>query len=356
MPFPPDYATARDRFRTAAATLGWACEAHPIAARGPAGGELTIDVALSPASEGLPVVVVSGGVHGVEGPFGSAVQLAAMDEWAEAGPPAGVRVVLVHAVNPFGYAHDRRFDEGNVDPNRNFLLPGDEYAGCPPVYAAIDPALNPESPPGWWESFTLVALREIWRYGFAGLKQAVAGGQYEFPRGLFFGGMGPSEANRIISEHYRRWLGDAPAGVQLDFHTGLGKWGTYKLLFDPPFTPGQRRRAEQLFGPEAVEVTDPAGTAYRTRGGFDVWCAARLPGREFVALCAEFGTYGNIAVLGGLRAENRATHWCAPGDPRLRRAREKLRELFCPASPAWRRRVVGQGVELIRKAAAGYSR
>ena len=43
----------------------------------------------------------------------------------------------------------------------NFLLPGQEYAGCPPVYAAIDAALNPRSPPKWWESFTLIALREI---------------------------------------------------------------------------------------------------------------------------------------------------------------------------------------------------
>ena len=299
------------------------------------------------------MLVVSGGVHGAEGPFGSAVQLAAMAEWAEHGPPAGVRVVLVHAVNPFGYAHGRRFDEGNVDPNRNFLLPGQEYAGCPPVYAEIDPALNPNSPPRWWASFTLIALREIVRYGYAGLKQAVAGGQYEFPKGLFFGGKGPSEGHRIIREHYPRWVGDAPTGVQLDFHTGLGEWGTYKLLLDPPFTSGQLERAAKLFGRDVIEVTDPTGVAYRTHGGFDVWCAAQLPGRGFVALCAEFGTYGNIAVLGGVRAENRATHWCEPSDPRLRRARDRLRELFCPASPSWRRGVVGQGVELIRKAAAG---
>jgi hypothetical protein len=356
MQFPSDYFAARDRFRAAAARLGWACEAHPIAARGPTGEELTIDTALSPAAAGSPVLVVSGGVHGVEGPFGSAVQLAALDGWAKDRPPAGVRCVFVHAVNPFGYAHGRRFDEDNVDPNRNFLLPGEEYTGCPPAYAQVEAALNPRSPPRWWESFTLTALREIARFGYAGLKQAVAGGQYAFPKGLFYGGTGPSVGTRIVREHFARWVGDAPTGVQLDFHTGLGKWGTYKLLLDPPFTPGQLAKAEALFGRDAIEVTDPAGTAYRTRGGFDVWCAAQLPGRDFVAVCAEFGTYGNLAVLGGVRAENRATHWCGPGDPRVRRARDRLWELFCPASPRWRTRVVDQGVDLIRKATAGLTR
>ena len=48
MPFAPDYFTARDRFRAAAARLGWATAAFPIDARGPAGEELTIDAAVSP--------------------------------------------------------------------------------------------------------------------------------------------------------------------------------------------------------------------------------------------------------------------------------------------------------------------
>src|SRR5581483_755215 len=132
MPFAPDYFAARDRFRAAATRLGWAAEALPIAARGPAGEELTIDVAASPGSPNAPVLLTTSGVHGVEGFFGSAVQVAALDTWATTGPPPGVRCVFVHAVCPSGFAHLRRFDETNTDLNRNFLLPGEEYAGCPP--------------------------------------------------------------------------------------------------------------------------------------------------------------------------------------------------------------------------------
>ena len=43
--FPPDYPAARARFRELATQHGWAVESHPIAARGPGGEELTIDIA-----------------------------------------------------------------------------------------------------------------------------------------------------------------------------------------------------------------------------------------------------------------------------------------------------------------------
>jgi hypothetical protein len=71
--FSPDYATARERFRQAASRLGWQLEAHPIGVTGPGGEELTLDVGYSPSSERDRVLVVSSGIHGVEGFFGSAV-------------------------------------------------------------------------------------------------------------------------------------------------------------------------------------------------------------------------------------------------------------------------------------------
>ena len=51
---------------------------NAIEARGPGGEELTIDVALrrSSAGEATSALLVSSGLHGVEGLFGSAVQAA----------------------------------------------------------------------------------------------------------------------------------------------------------------------------------------------------------------------------------------------------------------------------------------
>jgi hypothetical protein len=273
------------------------------------------------------------------------------------GTPTGVRCVFLHAICPSGFAHVRRFNEENIDLNRNFLLPGEVYAGSPPRYASLNAALNPKRPPGRSEFFTARAMHGIARFGFAGLKQAIAGGQYDFPKGIFFGGRGPSLSKAILDQQFPRWLAAAPRGLMLDFHSGLGKSAVFKLLVDaPPHTVTQLEQAAQWFGNDIVEPTAPSGTAYHTRGGFDSWCTRMAAGRDFMSFCAEVGTYSVFRVLAAVRAENMAHHWAEPDDPRTRRAKAELLEVFCPASPAWRRLVVERGTRLIEQAIAGLAR
>lgn len=125
--FSPDYRLARQRFRDAARAAGFALEEHPIEQEGPRGEVLTIDVARKGPPRPRSVLAVSSGTHGVEGFFGSAVQLA----WLESGAalPAEDAALLIHAVNPFGFAWVRRVNEDNVDLNRNFLCAGQTYEG-----------------------------------------------------------------------------------------------------------------------------------------------------------------------------------------------------------------------------------
>ena len=40
--------------------------------------------------------------------------------------PDGVTLLLVHVINPYGYKHGRRYNENNVDLNRNVILEGVE--------------------------------------------------------------------------------------------------------------------------------------------------------------------------------------------------------------------------------------
>ena len=96
--------------------------------------------------------------------------------------PRGVALVLIHALNPYGFAWVRRANEENVDLNRNFLLAGEPYAGSPARYAALDALLNPKHPPRRLDLFRLRAMASILRHGMPQLKQAVAGGQYDFPQ------------------------------------------------------------------------------------------------------------------------------------------------------------------------------
>jgi Protein of unknown function (DUF2817) len=286
----------------------------------------------------------------VEGPFGSAVQLGLLERWGRTPP---IRCVMIHAVNPFGYAHRRRFNEDNIDLNRNFLLPGQEYAGSPDGYAALDHLLNPRRPPPRIDPFPLVAAWQVLRHGLPKLKQAIAGGQYGFPKGVFFGGHAAAESTRIIAAHFARWLGGAKDVVHLDFHTGLGKWATDKLLIDTELTDLRRKRLTDWFGADSFEACHRDGLSYDARGGFGTWCAASAGGREYLFACAEFGTYGPFAMLGGLKRENQAHHWGTHTDPATERAKRRLADLFCPPSSEWRTRVVTRSWELVEQAVAG---
>ncbi len=65
--FSPNYFAARSRFRAAASRLGCRLEAHQIDAIAPIGEDLTIDIALWGNPCAKKMVVISSGLHGVEG-------------------------------------------------------------------------------------------------------------------------------------------------------------------------------------------------------------------------------------------------------------------------------------------------
>lgn len=347
-PFSPDYSTARQRFRALGAERGWALESYEITARSPDGEVLTTDVARLGEIDAPRCLVLSSGLHGVEGYFGSAVQLQFLEKLGESAPDNETAIVLIHALNPFGFAWLRRVDEENIDPNRNFLLPGQAFEGSPPGYADLDELLNPQHPPMKCDLFAARAALTVARRGMKPLKQAVAGGQYDFPRGLFFGGKAACATQRILAAHFAQWIGAAKTVLHLDFHTGLGKWATHKLLTDQPLSDAKLTWLAAHFGASRIEPCNVEGVSYEIRGALGSWCQAQLPGVDYTQLGPEFGTYGPLRIVSGLRAENQAHNYCQPNDPCFRQAKDRLAELFCPASPTWRRKVLADGMSLAK--------
>jgi hypothetical protein len=348
--FSESYFQARERFRLASTQLGWQHEAHAIEARGPQGEELTLDFSASPAPADAPILLITSGVHGVEGFFGSAVQLMILEELKTSPLPAGSRVVMIHGISPYGFAFRRRFDENNVDPNRNFLLPGQEFRGSPPLYAECDPYLNPKHPPRWPDGFLFQTAWFAIRHGYPALKQAIAGGQYDFPKGLFYGGAKPSDSSVILKREWPRWFSRASRVVHLDFHTGLGAWATYKLLIDPPLSPQHMTLASQAFGASHLQEASPLGIDYHTIGGFGSWCVQQIPEQDYLHLCAEFGTFQTIKVVSALRRENQILHWAPSDFQALEQARKNLLESFVPSSIGWRNNTLKQAKTLLFQA------
>jgi Protein of unknown function (DUF2817) len=109
--FSPDYFTARSRWRSAASRLGCRLECHEIEATSPTNQALTIDIAIYGNPLAHKTMVISSGLHGVEGLLGSAVQLALLEQYfttAKLSPD--VAVVMIHMLNPFGCAWYRRWN------------------------------------------------------------------------------------------------------------------------------------------------------------------------------------------------------------------------------------------------------
>jgi hypothetical protein len=344
-----DYFEARARFLGTCAELGLEHHALTIHAPSPCAEPLTIDVTIAGAAKPRTAIVLSSGVHGVEGLFGSAVQLAFLKQFARQ-PPAGAAVVLIHAVNPFGFAWLRRFNEDNVDLNRNFLLADEPYTGSPPLAETFRRALGPErtkSRFGLWSArMVMLALR----HGTRSFWETLPVGQYDFPDWLFFGGAAPAKSVEALQNFLPNVLDAAEQVVHFDFHTGLGRWADGQLLVSDAEGADNAEWWETHFGSASVNHLKSFTHAYEVRGGFGPWLRALFPACNYRYATAEFGTYSPMRVIGALADELR-WHVELGTDSHGHSSRKRLLETFVPKSRSWRAKTLNTSLAWVRRGA-----
>ncbi len=346
--FSVNYTSARDRFCQAASEAGARLDELTLSAQGPNQEKLTINLAWLGAEKPDRVLLHTSGVHGVEGFAGSAIQIQLLQQ-----PPAlsdRDALVLVHGINPYGMAWLRRVNEANVDLNRNFLAPADPFEGAPDGYRKLNALLNPESPP---QRFDLFYLRLGWcilRYGLNKLTQAVAGGQYRYPMGLFFGGHKFEEGPVLLLD----WLKSHCEGAErigvIDVHTGLGKYGVDSLLvsYGPDTEIFKRLQSQQG---NRIETLDPSGVAFRVRGLFVEALEREIPHADWTCMVQEFGTFHVLHMLKSLRQENQWHHH-ARKEQLDHPVKQQLLRAFCPDDVRWQNKILRRGKELIHEVAA----
>ncbi len=338
--FPADYFAARRAFRERTADTEQS--SHTISAPGPNGETLSLDSAYLGSSAPSQLLVITSGIHGVEGYAGSALQQLWLSEFS--GPlPAGTGGLLVHALNPYGFAHGRRANEHNVDLNRNALaaFPGPANSG----YRSLNTWLNPPSPAPRLDNSFWRVLPLLLRHGRAALAQSIAAGQYEFPQGLFYGGCEREPSLAIFAG-----LLAAPRFVDvqrvwhLDLHTGLGRYGRYQLLLDVPPAAREFAHLTRGFGAHAVKSDHASHAAhYSAHGILPMLTRHAFPNTLTLATTLEFGTLGPITMLRILRAENRVYHYGACRTRDSARVCRALRDALAPRDPAWRAAVIAGG-------------
>ncbi|MHB1139650.1 MAG: DUF2817 domain-containing protein [Microthrixaceae bacterium] len=342
-----DYADARATVLTAAQDAGAQLSSHVHPLRGPGGEELATDVARfgAPIGEAHTVVLVNSGLHGVEGHAGNGLQQLLLAGGRPAALPPGVALVLVHAVNPYGFAWSRRVDHTNVDVNRNFV----DYGALPenPRYGEVDPILNPTEMDPDDESF-LAEILAFWaEVGDEAAFRTLSGGQYSHPGGVQFGGQEATWSRRTIERIWDDQLVGARSAITLDVHTGLGPLGRLTVFQtadadEPSAALGAALFPEHIYRSDRTHSIDHGLLGI----GFDEWGAGRLETPTFVV---EFGTFDPLQGLSVFRSDN----WLhGHGDPSSElglEIRSRMRDFFFVPEDTWRRDVAESGLEAIHR-------
>ncbi len=356
--FAADYADARTKFlgSATAADATVTSYRHPHAQQ-PNGDDLFVDVArLGPLPrEADLVVLASSGTHGVEGFCGSGCQVGMLETDVAARLPAGCALVLVHAINPYGFAWLRRVNEDNIDLNRNNI---DHELGHPanPQYDEVHSWLAIAQWEGLEKQKADNAITSfIAGRGLFAFQTAVTGGQYDHPDGLFYGGRALSWSAQtwraIINEHCR----GAKKVAYLDFHTGLGDHGACEIISIEGINRGSDDRARRWYGndvksPERNESLSAMVTGSMENGFRDI--AANT---EVTAVALEYGTKPVLDVLDALRADN-WLHLHGDIDSDLGKAiKKQIRDAFYGDTPEWKQMIWDTADKVLDQAAAGLS-
>ena len=188
--FSTTYQEARDKFRDAVrhARVPLETFVHPVA-RAPDGTELSTDVAYFGSPDAPNLLVIVSGVHGLEGFTGSGCQVALIERVRLTALPMHCAVLLVHAVDPYGFAWLRRANEHNVDLNAN-AVDHRHLPESPALYDELHPMLlagaDPMFPGAGLANAQLSQAFE--RHGELNCVEAITAGQYHQPDGLCYGG------------------------------------------------------------------------------------------------------------------------------------------------------------------------
>ncbi len=293
--------------------------------------------------EATRVLVHIIGVHGVEGLAGSALQAELVRDVPRL--PNDVAAVWIHGVNPFGMAYERRVNRQNIDLNRNCLAATEPYAGCDPLLVRLSwvvlPGRRKLHRPFLW--FVTRILAVVVRYGIRRVAQAIAGGQYDYPQGLFYGGQEMAEETATLLNWSRQHLVNRRAVAVIDFHTGLGSYGDSLVLNE---TQQAARGLTPANTPARGGVSEEDQvSAYQARGELITRLGCEVRGPILRCCIQEIGTYPMVYLLWVLSEENHFWHW-APESTQSARWRRTLRSAFFPPSPRWRRAMFRWGQAL----------
>jgi hypothetical protein len=340
--FADSYAEARGKFLAAASDAG--ARIHTYGRddlQGSEGEPLACDVAVLGPDNAERAAIAITGTHGIEGFAGSAV----LHRWLTGrnGADLGdVKIVLVHAINPWAFSHRTRTTENNVDLNRNFIRDNVGYQRENAGYDALAPFLHIDPTDA---RRALEAHRgykaHLDQHGWH-LENEMLEGQSPRPDGLFYAGQQPEWSNRLFRRIVNEHLAGANTIGFVDWHTGVGSFGEIVyLIFDDKGTPGHEA-ASRWWNRKEEKSAFQSGSTPKYRGLLCQAIRQELPAARIAGAVVEFGTADDYSIFRG-DCLDRWVRFDGRGDDGAPQVREAYKTIMCPADISWRRMVLSEG-------------
>ena len=319
-----------------------------------ASDDLYIDNIYLPATETTTnLIVLTTGVHGMEGYIGSVMLDVFFDELYPTLDTSNTGILVVANVNPYGMKYMRRYNENNVDLNRNFIEDWDNFDRTSnKEYPKVVSFLQPEGKMGnafWHEvAFYLSLAKEAIFTGAGTISDALLTGQYEYADGVYYGGNG----DEISTTYLKSVFADCLAGeyeniVHIDIHSGYCP--RYNMvIFNSVQDPTTEEEAKAAFGYDYIIATD-SEDFYETFGDttdyFYRLAKSTESDKDLYSTCFEFGTIGDsfldsILSLKYTVDENRQHNYPTNNDITEEIVRENYYELFYPTETEWREKTI----------------
>ncbi|TDQ84602.1 uncharacterized protein DUF2817 [Dongia mobilis] len=357
--FSATYAEARDKFLAAARAHGAVAAAHVNPTLGPDGGELATDTALIGRPDAPHLLIAMSATHGVEGFCGSAIQTAWLAERRFADLPADTAVLLIHAINPHGFAWVRRVNEDNIDLNRNFIDHTKPYPENPGYRELRDYIC----PPAWDDATLAVAEAKLAdyaaRHSAIDLQAAIMNGQYWDKEGVFYGGNAPNWSHRTLLTILAPFADSARYAAFIDLHTGLGPSGYGEIISNHFGNLPGAGRVRDWFGSEATMIDDGSSTSTAVTGDTQLGVNAALPRTAITGITLEYGTVSVPEMTQAVRADN-WLHIHGDLESELgRRIKRQIRDAFYTDTAAWKEAVIARAMDVLdrtRRGLAGAAR
>jgi hypothetical protein len=250
-----------------------------------------------------------------------------------------------------------------VDLNRNCDVDKALFASKNEGYSSLVEFLNPEKPVDMSsmgnQFFFVRAVIKILQKSMKSIRQSVLQGQYEFEKGIFFGGKDFEPHVALIKSALSDVISDYDAVFGIDLHTGWGARNKLHLFPNPVKNQTVRAAMEKIFEGYHIDWGDTKDF-YTTTGDFSDFIGKIVPGKFYIPMSFEYGTMDSQTTMGSVKSlhnmiiENQGFYYGYKTKDDEIEVKKRFREMYYPSSEEWRSEVIRQTKKIFPLAVRRY--